>query len=53
MPQVQTKVIAETMPKTTPRTKPSHWLGGFIADLPTPFDESDGIVYVDGEQKAA
>jgi dihydrodipicolinate synthase/N-acetylneuraminate lyase len=25
------------------KTKPLHWLGGFIADLPTPFDERDGI----------
>jgi 4-hydroxy-tetrahydrodipicolinate synthase len=25
------------------RTKPLHWLGGFIADLPTPFDERDRI----------
>jgi 4-hydroxy-tetrahydrodipicolinate synthase len=23
--------------------QPSHWLGGFIADLPTPFDEGDRI----------
>jgi 4-hydroxy-tetrahydrodipicolinate synthase len=25
------------------RTKPLHWLGGFIADLPTPFDDHDRI----------
>jgi 4-hydroxy-tetrahydrodipicolinate synthase len=25
------------------RAKPLHWLGGFIADLPTPFDDSDRI----------
>lgn len=25
------------------RTKPLHWLGGFIADLPTPFDERDRV----------
>jgi 4-hydroxy-tetrahydrodipicolinate synthase len=25
------------------RTKPLHWLGGFIADLPTPFDDRDRI----------
>ncbi|SDT46904.1 4-hydroxy-tetrahydrodipicolinate synthase [Bradyrhizobium canariense] len=25
------------------RIYPSHWLGGFIADLPTPFDDHDGI----------
>jgi 4-hydroxy-tetrahydrodipicolinate synthase len=25
------------------RTKPPHWLGGFIADLPTPFDDGDRI----------
>jgi 4-hydroxy-tetrahydrodipicolinate synthase len=25
------------------RTKPLHWLGGFIADLPTPFDAGDRI----------
>jgi 4-hydroxy-tetrahydrodipicolinate synthase len=25
------------------KTKPLHWLGGFIADLPTPFDERDRI----------
>jgi 4-hydroxy-tetrahydrodipicolinate synthase len=43
MPQLQPKVMAKTMPKVTPRTKPSHWLGGFIADLPTPFDDRDGI----------
>jgi 4-hydroxy-tetrahydrodipicolinate synthase len=24
-------------------TKPLHWLGGFIADLPTPFDDRDRI----------
>jgi 4-hydroxy-tetrahydrodipicolinate synthase len=24
-------------------TKPVHWLGGFIADLPTPFDDRDRI----------
>jgi len=25
------------------QTQPSHWLGGFIADLPTPFDDDDRI----------
>jgi 4-hydroxy-tetrahydrodipicolinate synthase len=25
------------------QTRPSHWLGGFIADLPTPFDDDDRI----------
>ena len=35
MPQVQSKVM--------PKIKPLHWLGGFIADLPTPFDDRDGI----------
>jgi 4-hydroxy-tetrahydrodipicolinate synthase len=25
------------------RAKPLHWLGGFIADLPTPFDDQDRI----------
>jgi 4-hydroxy-tetrahydrodipicolinate synthase len=25
------------------KTKPLHWLGGFIADLPTPFDDRDRI----------
>jgi 4-hydroxy-tetrahydrodipicolinate synthase len=39
MPQLQPKV----MPKAMPRIKPLHWLGGFIADLPTPFDDRDGI----------
>jgi 4-hydroxy-tetrahydrodipicolinate synthase len=23
--------------------QPMHWLGGFIADLPTPFDDDDGV----------
>ncbi len=27
----------------TTGTQPLHWLGGFIADLPTPFDDRDGI----------
>jgi 4-hydroxy-tetrahydrodipicolinate synthase len=39
MPQV----LPKTMPKVMPKTKPLHWLGGFIADLPTPFDERDRI----------
>jgi 4-hydroxy-tetrahydrodipicolinate synthase len=25
------------------QTQPPHWLGGFIADLPTPFDDDDRI----------
>ncbi len=47
MPQLQPKLMTRTMPKTMPKTmsktKPLHWLGGFIADLPTPFDDHDGI----------
>jgi 4-hydroxy-tetrahydrodipicolinate synthase len=39
MPQLQPKTMAKPMPKI----KPLHWLGGFIADLPTPFDDRDGI----------
>lgn len=26
-----------------PANQPLHWLGGFIADLPTPFDDDDRI----------
>jgi 4-hydroxy-tetrahydrodipicolinate synthase len=43
MPQLQPKVMSKIMSKPMPKTKPLHWLGGFIADLPTPFDERDGI----------
>ncbi len=43
MPQLQPKTRSKTMVKTMPKTKPLHWLGGFIADLPTPFDDRDGI----------
>jgi 4-hydroxy-tetrahydrodipicolinate synthase len=39
MPRVDPK--AE--PKTDPKIKPLHWLSGFIADLPTPFDDCDRI----------
>jgi 4-hydroxy-tetrahydrodipicolinate synthase len=31
------------MAKLNPEIKPLHWLGGFIADLPTPFDGGDKI----------
>ena len=43
MQQAQPRVMREPMSKTMPKTKPLHWLGGFIADLPTPFDDRDGI----------
>ncbi len=32
-----------TMPAFKSRVKPSHWLGGYIADLPTPFNDADEI----------
>jgi 4-hydroxy-tetrahydrodipicolinate synthase len=32
-----------TMPEIRSRVKPSHWLGGYVADLPTPFDNRDEI----------
>jgi 4-hydroxy-tetrahydrodipicolinate synthase len=35
--------IPQVSPKVVPEIKPSHWLGGFVADLPTPFDDRDGI----------
>ena len=41
MQQAQPRVMREPMSKTMPKTKPLHWLGGFIADLPTPFDDRD------------
>jgi 4-hydroxy-tetrahydrodipicolinate synthase len=31
------------MPATGSRVKPCHWLGGFVADLPTPFGDRDEI----------
>ena len=31
------------MAKLNPEIKPLHWLGGFIADLPTPFEGGDKI----------
>jgi 4-hydroxy-tetrahydrodipicolinate synthase len=47
MPKVDPKADPKADPKTDPRMhpkiKPLHWLGGFIADLPTPFDHRDGI----------
>jgi len=35
MPKVDPKIDL----KLHPKIKPLHWLGGFIADLPTPFDD--------------
>jgi 4-hydroxy-tetrahydrodipicolinate synthase len=32
-----------TMPAISSGVKPSHWLGGYVADLPTPFDDDDEI----------
>jgi 4-hydroxy-tetrahydrodipicolinate synthase len=32
-----------TMPEIRSRIKPSHWLSGYVADLPTPFDDRDKI----------
>jgi 4-hydroxy-tetrahydrodipicolinate synthase len=32
-----------TMRAIRSRVNPSHWFGGFVADLPTPFDDSGGI----------
>ena len=39
MPKVNSKVS----PGVNPKIKPLHWLGGFIADLPTPFGDRDNI----------
>ncbi|MEO6840832.1 MAG: 4-hydroxy-tetrahydrodipicolinate synthase [Bradyrhizobium sp.] len=32
-----------TMREISSGVKPSHWLGGYVADLPTPFDDADEI----------
>jgi 4-hydroxy-tetrahydrodipicolinate synthase len=43
MPQLQPKPMPEVVPRTMAKIKPLHWLGGFVADLPTPFDDRDDI----------
>jgi 4-hydroxy-tetrahydrodipicolinate synthase len=43
MPKVNSTVNSKVNSEVHPKIKPLHWLGGFIADLPTPFGDRGGI----------
>jgi 4-hydroxy-tetrahydrodipicolinate synthase len=43
MLKVNSRVDPKATSKVHPEIEPLHWLGGFIADLPTPFDDGGRI----------